>query len=433
MQEVSYADRKYKQEAMRPKKFEIIFKERQFIVETHEKLLGKFYRIEDVRFDCIRPKLVFCDTKEKKDIWKYFRIMASSLPYRRYRGRRMKYLLIDGASGCIMAVLGVGSDFKNLPARDKYIGWSKKDRFGCHVYEGVDIYDDGKIHVKGEPYIGNSGKLKKKIELGNRDVKLNHTMNIFAAVGIHPFSEMLVGKLVTMLGFSTQIMTDFEERYDEKLVGLVGLTITSLYKKSIQYDRIHFIKHIGFTSGKSSYHLSKKAMDKIINFFYKNEKEINKNRINVKKGQTNYKISSMVAKHLGAESTLIHNNIKGVYFGFCYRNSKRFLCNKLKYGGERYPENINWKEYEKMPVNGREKFWEEKWRKKKEKYGKQLIPIEGRKTEEIIEFWKKRWMSKRIPSRLNELEEKRFDFLNELNQIVSDLEKNHVQKKYENI
>ena len=381
---LSDGTREQKREVMKKRRVVNLKEKKSFLQNTYRKHFKKFYDIGKVDFGNLEPELILCTNQDQKDMWTFFRMTQSSLVWSGYYGRSMTYLLRDKNSGCVMGVLGLGSDFMAFKSRDDYIGWTRKDKFGKTVHADT-----------GKEYTGKSvGSWKKQKELGLKKVdnRINNLMNIFVCVGVEPFNRLLVGKLLAMIAYSRQVMSDFEKKYNQPLV---GITTTSIYGKSIQYDRIgNYMKYLGLSKGIGTAQFSVELVEKIRKY-YDGDFKVNNRKDWMDTGhlglQPKAKMIQMIAKHLGLKSSILrHGHRRGIYFGYTCRNSQLFLQGKIK--------------------------------------ELSLKPIENRSSDDIINFWKERWMTKRIPSRVNKIEENRYEFIEDYKSLMSLIRNGDSQK-----
>ena len=77
----------------------------------------------------LQPKVILVETKEQLDDWRYLIRFTSSFKNVPNPGRNMKFLVKDEATDLYLGALTVTSDFGDLGARDKYIGWTREDRY----------------------------------------------------------------------------------------------------------------------------------------------------------------------------------------------------------------------------------------------------------------------------------------------------------------
>jgi hypothetical protein len=158
----------------------------------------------------IVPTLEFCDSQDSQDLWWYGRVTVSSAPLSGEVGRRFHYLIRDKETGFILGIVGLASDL-NIPIRDKFIGWDKEAMW------------------------------KKK--------RINYLMNCQHVVATPEFSPYLTGKLAALSVLSKEVQDTFKTRYGHNLA---ALTVTSLYGKSSQYNRLSGFIYLGTTKGYSS-------------------------------------------------------------------------------------------------------------------------------------------------------------------------------------
>ncbi|MEM3265144.1 MAG: DUF4338 domain-containing protein [Candidatus Micrarchaeaceae archaeon] len=169
----------------------------------------------------------------------------------------------------VIGLIFLGSDVLNLDARDKFLGLSKD-----------------KI-IRGQ--------------------QLKDYFNLGVCVGAQPLSWYWnIGKLCALLACT---LGDYiHKRYPE--VNFKGITTTSLWGESIQYDRI--FKFIGYTKGYGTEHISDKKYKEIV-------KWLKVNHIPKPKARTSIKmmlIQQYIRYHGPDEDvyTTIHGHRRGVYY-----------------------------------------------------------------------------------------------------------------------
>ncbi|MEK9767551.1 MAG: Druantia anti-phage system protein DruA [Betaproteobacteria bacterium] len=167
--------------------------------------------IEDIQN--LQPRIIVCEEKtEEAEVWKYLRLLVSSFEFSSGVGRLIRLLFVDDNTGKIIGVSSIASDVVSLGVRDKWIGWSKENKFD--------------------------------------DKKLNSTAIGSTIVPTQPFGyNFLGGKLIASL-LTTKIVRDaWEAKFGEPLV---GLTTTSLYGGHSMYQRIPWWKELGKSAGRIS-------------------------------------------------------------------------------------------------------------------------------------------------------------------------------------
>jgi hypothetical protein len=244
----------------------------------------------------IKVKLVLADNEELLDIWNYYKHYVSSLQFTKNShlvGKQIYLLIADQLSEKYLGILSLSSDYLFLSDRDDYIGWSKE------------------------------GMIKDKM--------LNYIMNISTCVPLQPFGfNFTGGKLLTKLVFSQEVQDIFKNKYGHSLL---GITTTSLYGKSIQYDRLKEIKFIGYTKGNSVY--------KYTTEFVQLCKKYLQDYHNLKVDKKLFIISRTLEKLELPKDEYMKDNPKGIYFGFIYPDSKDFLCGKTNTIKESKLKSIN--------------------------------------------------------------------------------------------
>ncbi len=246
--------------------------------EYYKNLIYDSNNIEDIKK--IKIELEFVENKKQMDIWNYFRRYVSSLKVQKGSkliGRQFHILVKDNTKNKYLGILSFSSDIYNMEARDKLIGWNN--------------------------------------EIKNNNLK--YIINMSTCVSLQPFGfNFNAGKLLASLAFSKEIQKYFKKEYDEPLL---AITTTSLYGKSVQYDRLENLKFIGYTKGNSSYKISSEVTD-ICRDFLKKEKGYNYDK------KKKFIILQRAFQILNLpKEDLLTDNPKGIYFGFNYPESSKLL------------------------------------------------------------------------------------------------------------
>ena len=232
----------------------------------------------------IKIKIIIVDNNDLNDIWNYYKCNVSSLKLTETShlvGRQIYLFVADEITNKYLGIISLSSDYLNLSDRDDFIGWTKDQKINEH--------------------------------------KLNYIMNISTCVPLQPFGfNFAGGKLLTKLVFSEEIQNIFKEKYNHPLL---GITTTSLYGKSIQYDRLKEIKLIGYTKGNSVYKFPQE--------FVQECKKYLKDYYNISLNKKLYTISTTLQKLELPRDEFMKDIPKGIYFGFVYPDSKDYLCNKI--------------------------------------------------------------------------------------------------------
>jgi len=159
----------------------------------------------------IQPILIPVDSTSKLwREWKSIEEHVSSFPFRRSPGRNNYFLVKNAYDEKNLGILDIAADFLALGPRDRHIGWDKNDRV-----------------------------------LRNRNIA-----NISVCVPTRHFGyNMCGGKLLTLLAASDVVANHWKGKYNDELA---GLTVTSLYGRGVQYNRLKHFKYLGLTQGQGT-------------------------------------------------------------------------------------------------------------------------------------------------------------------------------------
>ncbi len=232
----------------------------------------------DTDISKITPRALQVETKEQLDDWRYLIRFTSSFKNVSNPGRNMKFLVEDETTGKYLGALTVTSDFGDLGARDKYIGWTRDDRY--------------------------------------KNKKLNNVACGQAIIPIQPFGyNFLGGKLMALMITSDTIRNAWEEKYGDVLV---GMTTTSLYGTFSQYNGLMTFKKRGKTTGQMPIKLPRPVVKRWEEYYG----EKNKDRLG---GFTKiYRECGMKPKDYQ------HGIQRGIYFCSFYDNTNEFLCGNIE-------------------------------------------------------------------------------------------------------
>lgn len=227
--------------------------------------------------------LEFIDTSNKLEysIWQYYRRYISRFKRISTNVDRQIYILVkDNNTNSYIGIISLSNDIKYLQSRDKYIEWKSKE------------------------YLTNN--------------KLKYIMNVTTCVCTQPFGyNFNGGKLLISLVFSKEVLMYIKEKYN---IYIQGFTITSLYGKSIQYDRLKFIKFIGYTQCITKSDIPNDIVDFCKEFLQKNNYDMPKNNILI--------VTETLKKLNIPFEDFLQTTKKGIYFGFTSKESKLFLQGK---------------------------------------------------------------------------------------------------------
>ena len=240
--------------------------------------------------------------------WTHLRRMIHTMSWTANPGRNVKIFIKDRTSGKLLGLVSLASDVTSMGVRDKYIGWTKDDKF-----------------VKG---------------------KLNYTTIASTIVCTQPLGyNFLGGKLTAMMTTVPEVREFWKKKYGQTLIA-VGTT--SLYGIHSQYNGIPHFKTLGESAGKISLKPDDKFYEPWHQWIKENrlewyEKAITNDRIregaNAETGKgasgpvsgIKQKILSQIFKECGIKQTAYHHGFKrGVYLAMMYENGPEFLRSEIE-------------------------------------------------------------------------------------------------------
>lgn len=239
--------------------------------------------------DNIIPELIPVDSKHKDwKVWKSIEEHVASFVFRRSPGRNLYYLIKNKVDNKNLGIIDVAADFLSLGPRDEHIGWSVQQR--------------------------------KKM---NRNIA-----NISICVPTRFFGyNMAGGKLLTLLAASNEVADRWKDKYGDELA---GLTVTSLYGKSIQYNRLEYFHYLGKTQGQGTVHIPNDLYKKMRAVVENEEGEIPGGRF-TKGKNSRINIIRRACKYLDVNPALLttHGQRRGIYWCDRYINTPEWLSGKV--------------------------------------------------------------------------------------------------------
>ena len=158
----------------------------------------------------IRPELVEARSDAPTGDLFRFASLLWSIPVSQGYGRRLRYLVKDGANGKLIGIFALGDPVFNLRVRDEWIGWNQADR---------------------------------------RE-RLVNLMDAYVVGAVPPYADLLGGKLVASLIASEEVGHQFQERYGgreglisgkHKQARLTLVTVTSALGRPSVYNRLRLM------------------------------------------------------------------------------------------------------------------------------------------------------------------------------------------------
>jgi hypothetical protein len=223
-------------------------------------------------------------TKALWKTWKAIEEHVSSFPFRRSPGRNNYFLVKNQYDDKNLGIIDVAADFLALGPRDKHIGWNKTDKI-----------------------------------LRNRNIA-----NISVCVPTRHFGyNMCGGKLLTLLAASDVVGNHWKEKYNDDLA---GLTVTSLYGRGVQYNRLKHFNYLGLTQGQGTVQIDEDLYQQMRLIVEEEEGEIlggrftsgKNSRINIIRKACDY-------LDIDARRLTTHGNRRGIYWCDRGENTSEFL------------------------------------------------------------------------------------------------------------
>ena len=188
----------------------------------HEKYFAK--SLSEIDPYKIKPDIEIVESKEQRELFKSA-ISFWSVPISAGYGRRINVILWDRYHNKVMAIAGLNDPVIGMELRDKFIGWNK-----CQRHE-----------------------------------RLYNLMTAYVLGAVEPYNQLLGAKLIAMLIGSKEITDYFTEKYKDKetiirkrkpIPKLVAIDTMGAFGQSAIYHSLKEWKFIGYTQGRTHYHLT---------------------------------------------------------------------------------------------------------------------------------------------------------------------------------
>ena len=249
----------------------------------------------------IKPKIKYVDPTNESDMsdWLLLRVFCHTMSYEQSPGRFIRFLVyVENDSGTVkyLGAASISNDVMALTCRDKFIGWTSKNR----------IEDKTLIHSA----IGS------------------------CIMGTQPFGyNFLGGKLVACLILSSHVRETWEKIVEKKLV---GMTTTSLYGPNSMYCGIPYWEGCGCSAGK----ISIKPDDYLYDAWHdyiKQHRTAEYMKKTMKEDQDSgpvtgvkQRILEIIFREMGIPASKYNHGFeRGVYYSCFYDETKDVLTNKL--------------------------------------------------------------------------------------------------------
>ena len=233
----------------------------------------------------------------QNETWTLVRRLIHTMEFTANPGRNLKFYVKDKVTGKILGIICMGSDVTSLGARDKFIGWSKDNKF-------------------------KDGKLKY--------TSIGTTICCAQPLGYN----FLGGKLVATLVTSSVVRDAWKKAYGQTLV---GASTTSLYGIHSMYNGIPHWKTLGESTGKVALKPDDSTYEVWHQWLKDNKADEYKRQTTQKEGVAGpptgvkQKVINMIFRAVGVKpSTYMHGFKRGIFYADMYENGKEFLRGEIE-------------------------------------------------------------------------------------------------------
>jgi hypothetical protein len=248
--------------------------------------------------ELLNPVIEFVEQGNTKEVerWTLLRRLIHTMEFSANPGRNLKFYVKDKNTNKVLGLICLGSDVTSLGARDKFIGWTKDNKF--------------------------------------KDGKLNYTSIGTTICCVQPLGyNFLGGKLVATMVTSSVVRDTWKELYDQTLV---GISTTSLYGIHSMYNGIPHWKTLGESKGRISLKPDDATYDTWHDWIKENRAERYERETTQKEGISGpvtgikQKIIKMIYDEFGIKlKNYEHGFQRGIYFANIYENGKEFLRKEI--------------------------------------------------------------------------------------------------------
>jgi hypothetical protein len=214
----------------RPAREEFLSKNLEWIRRNFGRYGDYFANGEEIIPHKINPVLVQVQEDWHSDLFRLARFYWS-IPYSHGFGRRLRFLIFDSSNGKLIGIFGLQSPPITFPVRDRLFEYP----------------------------------------LGQKEILVNQTMDIFTLGALPPYNRLLGGKMVAMAVCANEVRKAYRSIYTGRITEmekrvlpahLVALTTTSAFGRSSIYNRLKYkgellAESLGFTNGYGNFHLQR--------------------------------------------------------------------------------------------------------------------------------------------------------------------------------
>ena len=227
---VSFASKEDVKRLHRPAREEFLSTNLEWIRRSFKKYGDYFANGEEIVPRQVNPILVQVQEGWQSDLFRLARYYWS-IPYSHGFGRRLRFLILDSSNGKLIGIFGMQSPPITFPVRDRLFEYP----------------------------------------LGQKEILVNQTMDIFTLGALPPYNRLLGGKMVAMAVCSDEVRKAYRLIYRGRVTEmkgrvlparLVALTTTSAFGRSSIYNRLKYkgqllAESLGLTNGYGNFHLQR--------------------------------------------------------------------------------------------------------------------------------------------------------------------------------
>ena len=284
--------------------------EKEFISAMEDASVHEFFIDgSELDVDRIHPEITICTTPQQKRIYRYCRYLQS-VPTSAGVGRRLWALVHDVGqpSRPLMGIIGLASTMYSVRDRDRYLGWTEIDSRSKHER--------------------------------TRNTGLRRLMQLSVCLALHPYNQLLAGKLMALLALSDPIQSEYQRRYNDPLLGLVTTCATGSH--AAIFNRIkpcqlpsqeasrryatELYRRIGYTSGYTTMLLTDVTVELARHLIENHSvKEVAEGNGSPKSAYGRQRTIAKALSICGIGREVLYLNPKGLYVACLNEQNKRIL------------------------------------------------------------------------------------------------------------
>ncbi len=256
---------------------EIDFEKYSMTREEYGNIICNVRNLEEL--ERLEVEIYFINSGEYQ-FWSKILSHTSSVKTLRTPGKNISYFVRERETQKVIGLVSLGSAQRSIKPRDEFIGWDKSNQYA----------------------------------------KIDYIFNISTCVAVQPLGyNFNIGKLLALSVFSREVQEKVKEKYGHYAIGFYTF---SIHGRSVQYERLRKLTYCGLTKGQSFI---------IPDDLYEEMKEYLRdigrfddicNKAHLKKIVIQRTLEELMIN----PEDIYHNLQRGIYCGFCFKNSKELLC-----------------------------------------------------------------------------------------------------------